>query len=156
MQRLALLLAALAIVGSACGAKGTDDCDPGNPAAREVRAVAEGIIAADNAREIQRVLSFYAADAILMPPGEQPVTGRESIRPRYEELFSRFNPEIERHVEEACAGARLAFVRGRNGGRLASREGGGSRMLNDVYLMVLQRDSRGEWRISHLMWHPGD
>lgn len=57
-------------------------CETDAAPVRQVRAVANGIIAADNARALERVLAYYAADAVLMPPGEQPVVGRAAIRPR--------------------------------------------------------------------------
>jgi uncharacterized protein (TIGR02246 family) len=156
MHRFILLGAVSCLAIGASAAQPADDCDAGAEAVREVRAVAEGIIAADNARDIERVLGYYADDAVLMPPGEQPVTGRDAIRPRYEQLFAQFNPEIEAHVLEACAGASFAFVRGQNGGRLVPRAGGNPRDLNDVYLMLLRRDAGAGWRISHLIWHPAE
>lgn len=128
-------------------------CDTGSQAVLEARAVATGIITADNARDIERVLQYYTADAILMPPGEMPVVGREAIRPRYAELFASFNPEIEARVDEACADDGLAYVRGHNGGLLVPRREGNPRALDDAYLMVLRRDTDGVWRISRLMWH---
>lgn len=129
-------------------------CDPKDKSVREVRQVALGIIAADNARNVERVLSYYAADAILLPPGEPPVVGRDAIKPRYLDLFSRYQPQIEAHINEACVSGTFAFVRGHNGGRLVSREGGSDRQLNDEYLMLLHLEPRFGWRITHLMWHP--
>ena len=98
------------------------------------------------------MLRHYTADAILMPPGEAAVTGHEAIRLRYAALSAEFEPHIEARVDEACVGGRLAFVRGHNGGRLASRAGGAGRALNDDYLMLLRREAEA-WRISHLIWH---
>lgn len=156
VNRSVVLLVSLAVPGWALGAGPAHHCDPGREAVREVMAVAEGIIAADNERDIRRVLGYYAADAVLLPPGEQPVQGREAIRPRYEDLFARFNPEIVARVEEVCVGGDLALVRGHNGGRLISRENGSARLLNDVYMMMLRRDLVGGWHITHLMWHPAE
>jgi len=153
MTRGLALAVVLALSGAVTGAANDGDCDPGADATRQARAVATGIIDADNARDIERVLRYYAADAILMPPGEKPVTGREAIRPRYEELFAAFDPRIEARVDEACAAGGIAFVRGHNGGRLIPRHGGEARELDDAYLMMLRREGDGEWRISHLMWH---
>jgi ketosteroid isomerase-like protein len=118
-----------------------------------VRAVAEGIIAADNARALERVLDFYAADAVLLPPNEPPVAGKDKIRPRYERLFAGFDPAIVGRLDEVCVSGATAFVRGRNGGRMTARGGGGDRLLDDSYLMLLRRDGQA-WRISHLAWHP--
>jgi uncharacterized protein (TIGR02246 family) len=129
------------------------ECRPDASAVREIRAVAAGIVAADNRSDIERVVTYYSADAVLMPPGEAPVVGRDSIRPRYETLFAGFTPAIELRVEEACVGDGLGFVRGRNGGRLIPRASGESRVLDDAFLMLLRLEPEGVWRISHLIWH---
>ena len=129
-------------------------CPPDGADAREVRAVAEGIVEADNARDIGRVQSSYAPDAVLMPPNEAPVRGWDAIRPRYEALFASFDPAIEGHLDEVCVSGAIAFVRGRNGGQFNQRGTGRPRMLNDEYLMLLRRDDTQTWRISHLIWHP--
>ena len=115
--------------------------------------MAAGIVEADNASAIERVLDYYAPDAMLLPPGEAPVSGRPAIRPRYERLFAAFAPEIAGRVDEVCVSGSIAFVRGHNGGRLRSRTAGADRALDDVYLMLLRVGADGRWRISHLMWH---
>jgi len=153
MFRGALVLVTLAASNQPTEAPSAQTCDPEEAVVRAARAVATGIIVADNARDLERVLQYYAADAILLPPGEQPVAGREAIRPRYEELFSRYDPQIEARVDESCAVDGLAFVRGHNSGKLVPRQGGEARELDDTYLMLLRRERGGEWRISHLMWH---
>ena len=145
--------ALLALVAALAGGPVSRGCSNDGAEARAAGAVAAGIIDADNARDLDRVLAFYAPDAILMPPGEPPVVGRDAIRPRYEALFQQFDPAIEARVDEVCAGGAFAFVRGHNGGRLKARGAGESRALDDVYLMLLRREADGAWRISHLMWH---
>jgi ketosteroid isomerase-like protein len=77
-----------------------------------VRAVAEGVIAADNGRDVGRVLGYYADDAVLMLPNEAPETDRAAIRRRYEDLFHNFAPQIDGRIDEICADGDLAFVRG--------------------------------------------
>lgn len=117
-----------------------------------MRAVAEGIVAADNRRDLDAVLGFYAPDAILLPPGEDPVSGLGRIRRRYVALFEVFDPEIDRTVHEVVVRGDLAYVWGQNGGALRGRAGS-DRMLNDAYLMVLLRLPRLGWRITRLIWH---
>ena len=120
-----------------------------------VRAVAEGIIAADNARDIERVLQLYADDAILLPPNANPVIGKTAIRPRYEMLFRTMMPAIRSDLSEVEVGGDWAFVRGRNTGAMRPIGGGAERQLNDVFLMVLRRGADAQWRIARLIWHPG-
>jgi len=57
-------------------------CAMDAPEVREIRAIAEGIVAADNRSDIDAVLAYYAPDVVLMPPSEPPVVGRSPIRPR--------------------------------------------------------------------------
>ena len=125
-----------------------------NGEATLVRAVAQGIIAADNARDITRVLDFYAEDAVLLPPNDAPVRGKRAIRPRYESLFRDFTPEIIGTIDEVHVGADWAFVIGTNRGRLLPIAGGEPRSLSDAYVMILRRTPEGRWRIGRLMWHP--
>lgn len=118
-----------------------------------VRATATGIVEADNQRALDRVLDFYADDAILLPPGEAAVAGKPKIRPRYESLFAGFDPKIVGRIDQVCASGATAFVRGWNGGRMAAHDGGKDRALDGTYLMLLRRDADQKWRISHLIWH---
>jgi ketosteroid isomerase-like protein len=150
--RIARRLAA-AILGVSASVAASAGCGEASDAARAVRAVAEGIIAADNERDIVRVLGFYADDAIWLPPNEAPVTDVAVIRQRYEGLFQDFDPDIDGRIDEICVEGGMAFVRGHNGGWLVSRVGGRSRELDDVYLMLLRQEG-GDWKISRLMWHP--
>jgi uncharacterized protein (TIGR02246 family) len=149
MLTMPLVLAAIA----AAGAVPQMECVAEAPSVRGVRAVADGIVAADNRRDLAAVLEFYAPDAILMPPGEPPVTGRERIKPRYEQLFAAYSPSITTEVHEACTESDMGFVRGRNTGTFVPRSDGAARDLDDAFLMLLRRDAHGVWRISHLIWH---
>jgi uncharacterized protein (TIGR02246 family) len=130
-------------------------CDAEPAVTIAVRAVADGIIAADNARDIEKVLGFYAADAILMPPNAEPIHGRVAIRPGYETLFATSDPAAEGRIDEVCASGSVAFVRGHNGGQMKGRGSNPSRPLNDYYFMTLRLEADSVWRISHLIWHPG-
>lgn len=121
-----------------------------------VRAVALGIVAADNARDLTMVLGYYAPDAILLPPNAAPIAGADAIRPRYEVLFASYDPAIETVIDEIVVRGDLAYVRGRNGGRLRGRGGRPDRLLNDVYVMILRRGPRGRWLIWRLIWHGAD
>jgi uncharacterized protein (TIGR02246 family) len=118
-----------------------------------VRAVALGIIAADNVRDLERVLSFYADDAVLLPPGEGPARGKAVIRRRYEAFFRTYAPEIITDLEEVQVAGNWAFVIGVNRGRLVPVGSGVERSLNDVYVMILKQSPEGVWRIARLMWH---
>lgn len=119
-----------------------------------VLGVVAGIVAADNARDLPAVLAFYSDSALLLPPHEPPVRGHAAIQPRYERLFTEFDPAIEGHADRIILSEAWAYVRGRNLGRLrARRAGSADRRLNDSYTMLLHEERAGEWRIAELSWH---
>ena len=149
------ILAPLLALGLVSLAPPTLACRANDDAALKVREVVEGLVAADNERDIGHVLEYYATDAVLLPPNEQPVTDRDEIQRRYVGLFESFTPQIEARVDEICVDDTLAVVRGHNGGWMVTREGGLTRQLDDVYLMVLRLETSGDWKISRLMWHSG-
>lgn len=114
--------------------------------------VAEGIIGADNNRDIDLVLRYYRTDAVLMPPGEMPVRGLPNIRPRYETLFEQYNPAIVGQIDRAEICGDMAIVSGRNRGWLRGRDDRPDRRLSDVYVMQLNFNA-GRWQITRLIWH---
>ena len=76
MRALAVLLvgASIAISGCASGGRGS--------AADEaaIRKIDADVVAAGNAHNVDALLSFFAPDARMLPPGAPPVVGKEAIR----------------------------------------------------------------------------
>jgi ketosteroid isomerase-like protein len=158
-RRAFLLVAAVVSVsqiGTARVAHGDDStCRTTNAAAAaRARAVAEGIIAADNARALDRVMSFYHPGATLWPPDGPPVSGAEAIRPRYESLFATHTPLLAVAIDGVCGTDSMATVRGQISGWFVSRGSAPDRQVSDRFLMVLTKDARETWRISDLAWRP--
>lgn len=152
LPTLALVVAGIAVgrplsaqTGPVCGHTAEDSL--------AVRRVAEGIVQADNRRDLDAVLGFYSPDAVLHPPGEPPVRGRAAIRPRYEALFSGFDPAIVPELESVELCGSMAVVSGRNGGILRGRDSEPDRALSDAFVMILGK-AEGRWSISRLIWHP--
>jgi len=120
--------------------------------ANAARAV-ERLIAADNSRDINRVMLCYTDDVVWMPPDGEPLLGKKAIRPRYEALFSTYILDLTVEFDEARADRELAFVRGRTGGKLTPLDGSAPKTVDDQFVALLRRE-RGGWRVSHLMWTP--
>ena len=116
------------------------------------RETAAGIVAADNASDIERVLGFYAPEAELLPPGEPEVKG-EAIRLRYERMFATYRPKIEIRIDHATVQGDIGIVQGHNGGKLEAKDGSAGKALDDDFVMMLRCDS-GRFRITRLMWQP--
>lgn len=119
-----------------------------------VDATITGLIAADNAGDLGAIASYYAADAVLLPPVGAPVRGRDAIRSRYKAGLERFSLEVAIKVEETRVAGDLAFSRGITTGRTVWRDGAAATAFEDKYLMILARRENGGWEIETLMWNP--
>lgn len=118
----------------------------------QVHRIAAGLIAADNARDIVNVLGYYSDSAVLVPPGEQPVSGIREIQQRYVARFAGWQPAIESRIDQVLVSDSTATIRGHNGGWLRTLAAGqADRALDDDYVMTLERRG-GVWQIHRLQW----
>lgn len=141
---------AAATLAAACAGRQGPSCPV---SATAVSASVERLVAADNARDLEGVLSSYVDDVVWLPPAGPALQGKAAIRPRYEELFSRYAVELTSDTVEASAVQDLGFVRGSTRGTLRPLGGGAAITVDDKFL-ALVRCERGTWRVSHLTWSP--
>ena len=86
MRRLSLAL--LVIIASTA-------CQPAAPAVdldaelAAVKALSEGIVAAETAMDTEAALAFWAPDAIVQPSGAPQIQGTEALRQMYDQFFSQ-------------------------------------------------------------------
>jgi uncharacterized protein (TIGR02246 family) len=133
-------------------ADGALQTDPTLSARAQVRAVVQGIIAANAAADVDRVMRFYADDAVLIPPNLPTIDGRDAIREDYERLFEEANLLIEPRIDGIRVSNDEAVVRGINYIRSARIDTGVSECVSSRYLMTLRRLDGGEWKIDQWMW----
>lgn len=128
----------------------------------DVRRVVDGIIAAGNAGDLEAMLSFYAEDAILLPPNGDPIRGLAAIRQHYQELFQTSVLYIRAVSRETQVSGDWAFDRGTVDGQILPREdengkiNGEPKTINDKYVMTLHREGGTGWRITRLIWNSTD
>jgi uncharacterized protein (TIGR02246 family) len=118
----------------------------------DVRAVVAGILDADNHADLERVLSYYREDAVLMPPGKEEIRGIESIRSNYENIFETSMLDLSPEEEELVVENQLAVFKGRTKGKVILKSDSATRLVNDKFVMILKQQD-GTWRISTLIWN---
>jgi uncharacterized protein (TIGR02246 family) len=145
MKPRLILFAALLAATTAGGA------EPG----REVTAVVESLIAADNARDVERVLSHYTDDALFLPPNREPYGGKPALRDRYTSLFAANEVAFRVVISETEMSGALAFVRGEIVGSVTPLDRSKpATPVRDKFLMVLRRQPDSGWKVARLMWGP--
>ena len=113
------------------------------------------IIAADNARDLDRVMTYYTTDVVWAPPAPRSeMSGFGAIRESYSRMYGEFSPQLEASVETAITSGERAVVTGRTRGALVPRSADApATQINDNYEAIL-RCERGHWRVARLSWRP--
>jgi uncharacterized protein (TIGR02246 family) len=118
----------------------------------KIQQLLDRLMAADNASDVDQIMSFYADDAMTMPPNDHIVIGKAAIAARYKAGFAKFKMEVSLTSDELEICGDWAFNRGKTNGRLIWHDGGNPTPLNDKYLMILRRQADKSWKIARLMW----
>lgn len=106
----------------------------------------EEFAAAFNAKDAQKVASFYADDAVLLSPNEPMITGRDSILTRYKLEFQQGLTNLRlKPIESALEGTH-GFEVGTSSVNLDSP--GGMLSTSGKYAVIYKRVGNN-WRIAY-------
>lgn len=112
------------------------------------------VLEASHSGDLKDLLALFAADAVLMPPNDTTLYGKEEITEWWKEYFQWFNVNstVETEGSLIVAGDQ-AFHRSSLSIVIVPRKRG-TRITDDVRtLTVWRRQADGSWKISHQMWN---
>ncbi|MDA2930693.1 DUF4440 domain-containing protein [Acidobacteria bacterium AH-259-O06] len=112
----AIVLLSVAMALGACG-PAEEQGEPEAEAAVEaeleaIKGLHDGFITAHNANEASSVAALYTDGAVLMPPNEESVTGKQGVESWYQANFNQFTAELTLSTEEVETAGDWAFERG--------------------------------------------
>ena len=104
--------------------------------------------------DLNKLVSLFAENAVVMPPNDTTLFGKDEIQTWWEDYFRHFriasSVEIEREV---TVGEHQLFERGSASVVIVPRARG-PRIRDDIRdLVVWKRDASGTWKISHMIWN---
>jgi uncharacterized protein (TIGR02246 family) len=99
-----------------------------------------------NAGQLDKILDFFAEDAITLSPDQPPVRGREALRRYYQEGFKReINRDLVLVSIRVETSGDLLYDAGRWENSLPMPEGG-TKKFSGYYLSVYKK-IQGQWKI---------
>jgi uncharacterized protein (TIGR02246 family) len=112
------------------------------------------VLQASLSGDINALITLFANDAVLMPPNDATVFGKDEIRSWWEEYFQFFrvtsSDELERDV--ATAGSQ-AIERTVFSATIVPKDGG-VRIRDDIRCVTIwKQEADGVWKISHQIWN---
>lgn len=103
------------------------------------------------------VLSLFARDAILFPPGQSPVVGVNAIRGYWwpQDGSVTHITKFERSIDEIAGTRQLALLRGTSILAWTYEKNGktSSSSSRSTDLVLLKRERNGRWRIVRQIWN---
>jgi len=115
---------------------------------KSIRELEDKAREAAKAKDLDRYVSFYADDAVLLWPGAPMVTGRAAIREFMRVFFSTpdFSLSFETARVEVSRAGDLAYTCGTN--KVTLVDPNGKRMKDSgKYLTVYRKQSDGTWKV---------
>jgi ketosteroid isomerase-like protein len=112
------------------------------------------VLKASLSGDINQIAELFADDAILLPPNDTTLYGKDEIRSWWEEYFSffRVTSSVERERELTVDGDQ-AFDRAAFSVTIVPKQGG-PKIVDDIRsLIVWRQDREGSWKITHQIWN---
>lgn len=113
-----------------------------------LRATTEQWASAAMTGDLDALLALYTVDAVVMPPNEPAVQGRDAIREWFESESGPWVESIQLDILEVDGHEELAFVRGRYVMTAAPAAGAPAVTDTGKYLEVRHRMVDGSWLIT--------
>jgi uncharacterized protein (TIGR02246 family) len=134
-------------------------CTPASEAAPEsqdtqaedeaaIRALRDAFVEAQRAGDVQLIASFYADDAIIMPPEAASLKGIDAIQAGVAEAFNANEWNSQEPIEELQVVGDWAFTRTTWAATQTDRATGESVNLSGKAVHIYQRQPDGTWKIS--------
>ena len=107
---------------------------------------------ASDASDLARVMSYYADDAIAIPPNEPAAIGKDAIRSWMQQFYDAFIPKEEYVVDGVEISCGMAYARITWSGTFTPKDGGEQRKSNGNWIWVFKKQPDDTWKIVYMMW----
>jgi ketosteroid isomerase-like protein len=112
------------------------------------------VLKASLSGDINAIADLFADDAILLPPNDTTLHGKDEIRSWWGEYFNffRVTSSVERERELTVAGDQ-AFDRTAFSVTIVPKQGG-PKIVDDIRSLIVWRlDPSGSWKITRQIWN---
>ena len=109
-------------------------------------------IQAAEAGDVEELLSLRTDDFTAMPPGQNPVSGKEAVFAFLSGMFEQVSLEETVVSEEIVVSGDLAYDLGTFTGSATPKAGGDPMELDGKYVWIARRENDGSWKYAVQMW----
>ena len=115
---------------------------------------AEWAVAASEGRDIERILSYWTDDAVILPPGMPPVVGKAALRDYVEASMQIPGFQISWTSTDVTFSPdrNLAYMFGQNAVTMNGPDGTPT-ITKGRAITIWRREAHGEWRCAVDIWN---
>lgn len=111
------------------------------------------LVAALRARDVAKVMSFLADDAVILPPGRDLVGGHREIEALVKDFLGKNALELAFSSLGSSGSGSLGFDLGQYELTLKPEGGGAKTKTRGKYLAVFKQNTEEKWRLAYLSWN---
>jgi len=149
-MRTAILVATVAALSISC----SQSTEPqfGQQDAAKIRQRTQEYAQAFNGKDLQKVLTFYSGETVLMPPNAPTVRGREAVGDFYKALYAEGAEDLSLDSKDVGGHGTLAYESGTFS--LTRRPASGPETRDRGKYMFIWRFNRAQnnWLIDYTIW----
>jgi len=118
----------------------------------EVAQAADHFRAAVNAKDVKKVASLYAEDAVLLPPNSETIRGRAGIEDYWRNMIDQEFTVASTKSIDAFVSGKLAYETGNY--EISLKLPSGVTITDKgKYMNVMRRGSDGHWSLAYDIWN---
>jgi uncharacterized protein (TIGR02246 family) len=110
-------------------------------------------IAAFNAGDVETIVSLYAHDVVVMPPGEPSLHGRDAVRRWLESFFESYTARQHLVNDEIVVAGPWAWMRGHFTLVVERKDAPGKTRQLGKHLVIWRREGEGAWLAARDIWN---
>ena len=120
---------------------------------KSIKAVNEKFLAAWNADDLDILVALLDDEAVIMPPGEPAVIGKQACEAWIASSKEAFSSEHIWSSDEIVVSADWAFSRGTSAGTNTPKAGGDPIQIDGKYIWLMKRQSDGSWKYARCIFN---
>lgn len=117
-----------------------------------IRQLTQDLAAAYNTKDAAKTASFFAGNAVVMPPNSSAVRGKDTIQTFYDKRFKEGGTGLEITPDEISGQGELAYASGTYSVRTAPAGGPEQRDRGKFLWVARKMQPGGNWRWQYQMW----
>jgi ketosteroid isomerase-like protein len=144
-MRRVITMAVLALSVGVSACSGPKEQEFGAADAQAIREATTSFETAFNAKDVEKILTLYTDNSVLMPPNKPLLRGRGPLKGFYEGLFNAGSTDLKLTVNEVAGHGPIAY------------ESGSYSMMNGAThdrgkFLFIFRKLGGNWKLEYKSW----